>query len=239
MTTQTTINGLHRCQPKNEPQIGAVKTFLVIHNPAKQGKKPWIAIKSAAEDKGGTPYRVVSIESTGWEPDQYGNQSYNLEVEAVNGNAFQQTKAAMKSYPGDGVYDEPQGTQNAPESPVHAQQGEDGVMATRKHLMQSANLLVLCIRAVENAVAPHQPVVAQTSEQFQSDVAKLFIEASSRRTTDGVNWWSYVDRMPDTPLAPSQSQQGKSGSTASLYTKNDCTCENTDGDNPLCPIHSS
>ncbi len=99
MTTET-INGLHRCQPKNEPQQGQVKTFLVIHNPAKQGKKPWIAIKSAAEDKGGTPYKVVSVESTGWEPDQYGNQSYNLEIEAANGT-YQQAKAAMQGDPQD------------------------------------------------------------------------------------------------------------------------------------------
>ncbi len=87
-----------------------------------------------------------------------------------------------------------------PQSPVHAQNGHEGVTATRKHLMQSANLLVLCIRAAEKAVAPHQPVVAQTSEQFQSDVAKLFIEASSRRTTDGVHWWSYIDLMPEVPI---------------------------------------
>lgn len=77
---------------------------------------------------------------------------------------------------------------------------EDGVEATRKHLMRAANLLVLCIRATEKAIVPHQPVSAQNREQFQSDVAKLFIEASSRRTDDGVTWWSYVDRMPDHPI---------------------------------------
>ncbi len=136
-----------------------------------------------------------------------------------NGSAFQQTKAAMQP---EREYDdnripppELEQGKNTPQSPPHAQQGEDGVTATRKHLMQSANLLVLCIRAVEHAVAPHQPVVAQTSEQFQSDVAKLFIEASSRRTTDGVNWWSFIDRMPTTPLV----LNGKHSTTAKPIQK--------------------
>ena len=96
--------------------------------------------------------------------------------------------------------DWPEAPVKEPELPLPLSDSSGGVMETRKHLMQSANLLVLCIRATEKAVAPHQPVVAQTSEQFQSDVAKLFIEASSRRTTDGVHWWSYIDKMPTTPI---------------------------------------
>lgn len=83
MTTET-INGLHKCQPKNEPQTGQVKTFQVIHNPAKNGKKAWIKIKSASD---GTPYRIVSVEPTGWEPDDYGNLSFNLEIEPTLGGA--------------------------------------------------------------------------------------------------------------------------------------------------------
>ena len=30
-------------------------------------------------------YRIVSVTPTGWEPDNYGNVSFNLEIEAVNG----------------------------------------------------------------------------------------------------------------------------------------------------------
>ncbi len=188
-----TLSGLHRCQPKNEPQPGQVKTFLVIHNPAKQGKKPWIAIKSAAEDKGGTPYKVVSVESTGWEADQYGNQSYNLEIEAANG-AFQQAKAAMT---GD---DPPFRPGNEPQAPPARQNVEDGVTEARKHLMKAANLYNLCIAAVDKAIAGNLPEVARTSEQFQATLASLWIEASSRRSTDNKTWWSYIDLMPDTPL---------------------------------------
>lgn len=77
---------------------------------------------------------------------------------------------------------------------------DDGVAEARKHIMQSANLYVLCVNAVEKYCAAHFPEVARTSEQFQAAVGTLFIEASSRRTTDGVNWWSYVDKMPQSPI---------------------------------------
>ncbi len=215
----TTINGLHSCKPGNDPAIGQVKLFVIENRKGKSGK-PYIKIRSANAENGGTPHRILQAEKTDF-VDQHGNISFNLEIEASSSppSAFQQTKAAMQP---EREYDdnripppELEQGKNAPQSPVHAQQGEDGVTATRKHLMQSANLLVLCIRAVENAVAPHQPVVAQTSEQFQSDVEKLFIEASSRRATDGVNWWSFIDRMPTTPLVPN----GKHSITAKPIQK--------------------
>ncbi len=242
---QTTINGLHSCKPGNEPVIGQVKTFVIIHNPPKNGKKAWIKIKAANEENGGTPHRILSAEPTGY-TDKFGNVSFNLEVEESSSapTAFQQARSAMKEAEGT-LYtvvdtppnvEPPQSTVNTPPSRPN---GGDGVSDTRKHLMKVANLYNLCIAAVDKAIAPNLPEIARTSEQFQATLASLFIEASSRRTTDGVNWWSYVDRMPDTPLAPSQSQQGKSGTTVPLSPKNICTCENTDGDNPLCPLHSS
>ena len=181
--TIETINGLHRCQPKNAPKEGEIKNMVVLNMPAKGDKKAWIKIKNEMPEKGGTPYRILTVNPLDWEPDQYGNVAFNLEIEP---SIQQGNNPAM-----DG--DDPS------EYGLPAM-SDDGVNETRKHLMQAANLLVLCIRATNAAVAPHQPVIAQTSEQFQSDVAKLFIEASSRRTSDGVNWWSYIDRMPTTPL---------------------------------------
>ncbi len=109
---------------------------------------------------------------------------------------------------------------NAPQSP-HAQQGEDGVMATRKHLMQSANLLVLCINAADKAVAPHVPNIAQTTEFFLATVGKLYIEASGRRSDDNVTWWSYIDKMPTTPLVPN----GKHSTIAKPIQKEEETDE--------------
>lgn len=89
---------------------------------------------------------------------------------------------------------------NAPEAPTARPAEEDGVEATRKHLMQSANLQVLCIKAVDACVAEYLPEVARTSEQFQGLVAQLFIEASGKRSDDGVNWWNYIDKMPPHPI---------------------------------------
>ncbi len=90
---------------------------------------------------------------------------------------------------------------NASQSSVHAQQGEDGVTATRKHLMQVANLYALCVRcANSHVIADEIPDAHKTNEQFQSTLASIWIEASSRRSTNGVDWWSFIDRMPETPL---------------------------------------
>ncbi len=205
-----TINGLHKCQPKNAPEAGIVKNMIVQNMPAKGDKKAWIKIKSEQPEKGGSPYRILGVEKLAWPPDKYGNLAFNLEVEASSSqpSTFQQTKAAMQgeNLPPDARYDTPESAAAFAQSSVHAQQGEDGVMATRKHLMQTSNLMVLCIKAADY-VALQLPEVAHTSEQFASILGQLFKEAYSRRTTDGVNWWSYVDRMPCTPIAkPTQEE---------------------------------
>lgn len=79
MTTET-INGLHSCKPGNEPIVGETKTFVVEHRPARNGKKPWIKIRSAGADYGGEPYRILSAEPTGF-TDTHGNISFNIEIE--------------------------------------------------------------------------------------------------------------------------------------------------------------
>ncbi|HZZ98530.1 MAG TPA: hypothetical protein VFG51_01225 [Candidatus Saccharimonadia bacterium] len=187
--TQEIIQGLHSCKPGNEPVIGETKTFTVEQKIGKSGKA-YLKIKSASGEHGGTPYRILEAAPTGF-TDSHGNISFNLGIEPTTLSGGDATNVRVTST-----------VQSAMPQVVKAlpAQNSDGVQETREHLMRSANLLVLCIRAVEKAVAPHQPVVAQTSEQFQSDVAKLFIEASSRRTSDGVNWWSYIDRMPTNPI---------------------------------------
>jgi hypothetical protein len=79
-------------------------------------------------------------------------------------------------------------------------QGENGVEATRRHLMKAANLYNLCVKAVDIAIAPNVPEQLKTSEWLQAAVASLWIEASGRRSDDNVTWWSYIDKMPDKPL---------------------------------------
>ncbi len=83
------------------------------------------------------------------------------------------------------------GATDATQSSVRAPSGEDGVTEARKHLMQSCNLLNLCISAVNKAIAPNVPEIAQTSEFFQAQVATLFIEASRA---------GFVFKMPTTPV---------------------------------------
>ncbi len=178
-------------------------------------EKP-VGIVRDIRTKNGKKYEGVKVD----------NRS-KIKRESENGSAFQQTKAAMQRDLEDadphGQHGEVNGgpveSWNDPRSPAnaspHAQQGEDGVMATRKHLMQSSNLLVLCIRAAENAIAPNTPNIAQTEEFFLATVGKLYIEASGRRSDDNVTWWSYIDKMPTTPLVPN----GKHATTAKPIQK--------------------
>lgn len=192
-----TIAGLHKCQPKNAPEAGTIKNMVVLNMPAKNGKKAWIKIKSEKPEKGGSPYRLLNVEPLDWPPDDYGNIAFNIEVEATTAQPpsfIQQARATMQQGEPMGSNDNPEPAEwrtIAPQSPPHAQQGEDGVTEARKHLMQSCNLLNLCIAAVNKAIAPNVPEIAQTSEFFQAQVATLFIEASRA---------GFVFKMPTSPV---------------------------------------
>jgi len=201
-----TINGLLTQKPGRDPQQGEIKLFTIEHRKGKSGK-PYIKVKNATAEQGGQPYRILSAEKTDF-VDQHGNISFSVEVEATTAqpSAFGTARATMQQ--GEHApqapfrdYDEPSDVPVMPPQPSPPRSnGNCGVSEARKHLMQSANLQLLCIKAVDSCVAGHLPEVARTSEQFQGLVAQLFIEASSRRTTDGVNWWSYVDKMPTSPI---------------------------------------
>jgi hypothetical protein len=78
-----TINGLLTVKPGNEPELGAIKTFTWQERTSKTGK-PWVKIKSETEEYGGKPCRIVSAEQTDYK-DNYGNLSFNLEIEPVKG----------------------------------------------------------------------------------------------------------------------------------------------------------
>ncbi len=230
-----TINGLHSCKPGNDPVVGQVKLFVIEHRTGKNNK-PYIKIRSANADNGGTPHRILGAEKTDF-VDKYGNHSYNLEVEASSSppTAFSQARATMQQgEPTSCVAVDEHGIEQ--ESSVRVPNGEDGVTEARKHLMKAVNLYGLCIAAVDKGLAGKLPEVAHTSEQFQSTLASIWIEASGRRSTNGVDWWSYIDLMPDKPLPVNG---GKHAAIVKPIPKGVCLCENTDGDNPLCPIHST
>ncbi len=94
-----TINGLHCCKPGNDPKQGEVKTFIVQQMTSKKGK-PYLKIKAASSENGGTPYRVLSVESTGF-VDGYGNNSFNLEIEPaiLSGGGGPEAREPDKSTP--------------------------------------------------------------------------------------------------------------------------------------------
>ncbi len=245
-----TIAGLHKCQPKNEPKQGETKNMVVLNMPAKNGKKAWIKIKSEKPEKGGSPYRILTVDKLDWPPDDYGNIAFNLEVEPSSSpqTAFQQARSAMSKDEVDSTYDRIDATKakgehfyngqgvtvtnqvtNVPQSPPVRSNGGDGVKAARERLCQVANLYALCVRCANSRmIAEEIPDDHKRNEQFQSTLASIWVYMSSRRSDDGVTWWDYTDRMPTKPIDGPNQPKSKSA----------CTCENTDGDNPLCPVHS-
>ena len=78
-----TVTGLLSVKPGNEPEQGETRTFVVEQRTGKSGK-PYLKIKSAGPDYGGTPYRIISAEPTGF-VDAHKNISFSVEIEPVNG----------------------------------------------------------------------------------------------------------------------------------------------------------
>lgn len=91
-----TISGLHSCKPGNEPVQGETKTFVIEQHPPKNGKKAWTKIKSAGPKFGGEPYRIISAEPTGF-TDDYGNISFNLEIEPNLGGGGENTQKPVQA----------------------------------------------------------------------------------------------------------------------------------------------
>jgi hypothetical protein len=131
--TTTSIRGLHTCKAHNTPRVGQVKNFLLITN--NQGmENEWVKIKNEAPDKGGTPFRIMTVERTNWvDQSGRGNISFNLEIEPA-------TVAPPGQQPNGGQ----QIPQNAPQtSAAPPQQAFSPVPAqdsAGQHIMRSANL---------------------------------------------------------------------------------------------------
>ena len=156
-----TISGLHSCKAENEPQAGQIKTFVVEQRTGKSGKA-YLKIKSAGAEFGGTPYRIVSAEPTGY-TDKYANISFNLEIEPVNG-----------------APSVPEGNE-ASATPSKPNPSSDGIMEAKKHLMASARLYNLCVDAARTVVEDHAKQFwpdGLGGEMFRTCVSSLFIEAT-------------------------------------------------------------
>lgn len=203
---QEVICGLHSCKPENKPIVGETKTFVVEHKPARNGKKPWIKIRSAGPDYGGEPYRILSAEPTGF-TDTHGNISFNIEIEPAQNLSGESSDACSGSTTGASHAAPAQkrfgavageNIKSVREASAPSQ-SSNGVEEARKHLMQSANLMLLAIKATMY-VGDQAPEALRTEERYGAILGQLFKEASNKRTDDGVNWYSYVDKMPTHPI---------------------------------------
>ncbi len=181
-----TVTGLLSVKPGNEPKVGETRTFVIEHRTSLKGK-PYIKIKGAGPDYGGERYKILSAERTDYQ-DAHGNLSFNVEIEKAE-EAPRQTAGT------------PETNHVAKKTDAHLADG--GVNETRRHLMQSANLYCLVLDAVEKVIEVHAKKTwpeGLGGEMFRTTVSTLFIEASHKRTDNGVDWWSYVNKMPDKPI---------------------------------------
>ncbi len=177
MTTET-INGLHSCKPGNDPVVGQIKTFVIEHRKGKSGK-PYIKIRSANAENGGTPHRILGAEKTDF-VDQHGNISFNLEIESAPNGAFSQARATMQQ----GEDEPPKGPQGPlwhPEPPVHAPQSspqrfsmlDERQRAIIRQHSQSMALEVLKLKVTLNELTVEDLTPAklrQLADYFDADV---------------------------------------------------------------------
>ena len=171
----TIIEGLLTVKPKNAPKVGQIKALVV------EDKGNYVKLRNPKTKDGetGTNYRIIEANQTDYH-DDYGNVSFNLKVEEASWQPAQTP---------------PQTHQDTP------QRVSDPILETRQHLMRACNLYNLCVDAVNSAIVPHLPEGARMSaEQLQSTLASIWIEASSRRSTNGQDWWSFIDKMPVVPI---------------------------------------
>lgn len=76
----------------------------------------------------------------------------------------------------------------------------DSFTQARQFIMKAANLYILCMKASNKVVAPHVPLIAQTTGMFQSITGSLFIEACRA---------GLVRAMPHVPLEGSDNDADK------------------------------
>jgi hypothetical protein len=189
MNTQETINGLLSQKPHSPKPKAGEQRYLTWQTRTSAKGKEWIKVKNEGEEYGGKLCEIVEAEQTDFQ-DAHGNISFNVEFYPVvggNGGGSVRPATAMVS--------------EGKKEPNPATTPDNGLDETRHHLMQVANLYNLCVTAVDAVIAPNVPEALKTSEWLQAAVASLFIESSSRRSTDGVTWWSYVEKMPAKPIS--------------------------------------
>lgn len=168
-----------KCTWSGEDTVNNLEGKTILIESGRDKKDQLAGIKKEIKTKGTKRYETVKLDD-------------RCKIQSENGKPGSSGEPSQ-----DEVYDEsdgpgwPEAPENAPQSPPTHPLNDSGVTEARKHLMQSANLLNLCVSAVNNAVAPHVPEIAQSPEFFQAQVATLFIEASRA---------GFVGKMPEKPI---------------------------------------
>lgn len=142
------IEGLHVCKPGNAPSVNQIKTFLVTEETSQRTGNQWTKIRSAAVDKGGRHYRIVSVRPTGT-TDSHGNVSFNLELEEAQAPAQPQP---LPPHPNQ-QYVPSQNAQpaNANGSPA-APAAPPAYDTVEQHIMRSANLYNVCLSVAATVI---------------------------------------------------------------------------------------
>ncbi len=208
--------------------------MVVLNMPAKNGKKAWISIKNKKPEDGGSPYRILNVEKLDWPLDQYGNISLNLEVEASTGSAFQQALSAMQP---EREYDdnrlpppELEQGKTAPQSPPARSNGGDGGPMSKDDYWR---------RKEDRDEVRQRFIIRQHSQSMALEVLKLKVTLNELTVTDltPVKLRQLADYFDQDVIGATQARQAVQEFLTGKTKV--CTCENTDGDNPLCPVHST
>jgi hypothetical protein len=176
--------------------VGQVKNFLLIYN--NQGQEnEWIKIKNEAPDKGGTLFRIMTVERTNWvDQSGHGNISFNLEIEPATvpppGQPGQQPQPSNGGQ--QPPQNAPQAPQPAPQQPFSPAPPQDTAL---QHITRSANLWCQSFDVAATLIRDfiqrkgHEP----TLEDIRTIAYTLYADAKQM---------GYVAHMSDRELKKSQ-----------------------------------
>jgi hypothetical protein len=191
------ISGLHTCKPGNTPSVNQIKTFLVTEETSQRTGNRWIKIRSAAPDKGGQHYKVLSIRPTGTS-DAHGNVSFNLEIEKAEAPPVPQQTAPVAPY----------ANATAPVQPLHAYQPPPqppqpkAFDTVQQHVTRAANLYNLCFETVDTIIRDKMRArnidLHAHPAWFQAITTTLFIQAKDQ---------GYIAHMSDREQKPNIPQK--------------------------------
>jgi hypothetical protein len=176
------------CTWTGEDTVNELQGKTILIESTFNKKEQLVGIKKEIKNKNGKRYESVKLDDRC----KISRYTFTGTFQPVNGG-----DATSKPTP------ESLTSSAAPTSHPESAALTDGVTEAKRHLVQSANLYNLCVDAVRTMVESHAAHFwpdGLGGEMFRTAVSSLYIESSSRRCTDGVTWWSYLEKMPTKPL---------------------------------------